>query len=820
MRPSLHGRAALVALVGAAAAACSSQSDDVAGFVADKQAPTVAFDTAVVGTPGDSAVAFTVVAADNLDISRVHVDVTGGVRATVDSTIRATTTRYTLALRIPVPSSVAAGTPVYVVARARDGAGNETVSDTLRLSAGNVPAPRVTLSAPAPASLFVNGKKTSLTLVASSSLKVRAVGYRTSGPFASADSVVFTGAAIRDSVVVVDTLAVPADAPAGVLTVRPFVIDAAGRRADGPPVTYAVQSVSGAGNSVPVPTGAFPTRIEVSDTVRVAASDPTGIKVFGYEVVLRDDTTRRLGADSVVLADASLTNDTRRFTLRLRPDTLTRAADTLPLRVQVRTFAVNGGGTRAVSSLTGTSGARDTALVVAGVTTPLPDGGRLADGLYVPRYDRLYLSNIDRNQIEVFDLATRAFRAPAVVGSQPWGMAAWPRAHDGTSGDTLLVANSGGTSVSYVDITAGAAREVYRYPLPNIVAYSVTTVASATDPTVRLQQRTVYDFSDRPQYLATACAGDPVTGGAGCTEPLLVYSTTPTPGQTLPFPRMGTIRWENLRRHSSHFFFEQAVGQSANRADSLVVERFAAQGVGADSTLVPFTQTATPVGGGPPVVYSITVDVPKLGFRDTTFVRNSGDFTRAIFGEGGPVLGSRALMYDASRGFATTTTDIYGNRYRLSVPVVDQGVSRATDVTDFIANSFARVTGVAINFDGAIGAVRGDSTYLVDPTLRLQGLLQTSGGANAGLDFHPANTGPGLNAIAGTRYAFAASQLPQLEIYDTYCYKRVSTIPVRDPIIGPIRASVRANGQLILVGATARGVVVVPVPQPIRSSCS
>ena len=31
--------------------------------------------------------------------------------------------------------------------------------------------------------------------------------------------------------------------------------------------------------------------------------------------------------------------------------------------------------------------------------------------------------------------------------------------------------------------------------------------------------------------------------------------------------------------------------------------------------------------------------------------------------------------------------------------------------------------GVAINFDGALGAVRGDSTYLIDATLRLQGLL-------------------------------------------------------------------------------------------------
>ena len=795
--------------------ACGNQSDAVAGFVGDKQPPAVRFDTTVKNVAGDSAVSFTLLASDNLDLDRIHVDVSGGVQMAMDTTLAPATTTASIAMRVPVPASVAPGTPIYVVAHARDGAGNVSTSDTLRLSAGNLRPPAVSLVAPVAASLFVVGKKGALSLVATSPLKVRIVGYRTSGPFTMSDSVMFSGTTLADSVVVTDTLTVPAGAPAGILTVQPFTVDGAGRLTNGAPVQYAVQTVSTT-NVVPVPTVSFPVRIEVADTLRVAASDPTGVKVIGYEIVSRLDTTRRFGADSAIL-DGSLVNDARRFTLRLRPDTLLAAADSLPLRVYVRGFATNAGGKRATMTLTASSAAPDTAVVVAGLTTPLPQGGQLADGIYVPRLDRLYLTNLALNQLEVFDLTGRRFLSPISVGSQPWGIAAWPRATDGTFGDTLLVANSGGTNVSYVDLTGGGSgREVYRYPLPNIVAYSVTTTLSAANQP--MQQRTPYDFSDRPQYLATTCSSSASTGN-GCAEPLLVYSTTPTPGQSTPFPNAGTIRWENLVRHSSHLFFEQAAGQGPGRADTLLVIRYAAAGVGSDSTLVPYQQPATDLTSNTASTYSVVVNLASLGFRDTTYVRNSGNFGRAIFGEGGPVLGSRALMFDAAPGLAPTATDIFTNHtYSLTTPVTDRGISPAFNVSDFIANSYARVAGIAINFDGALGAIRGDSTYLVDPNLRLQGLLQTDGGPNAGFDFHPRNVG--ANSTAGTRFAFSESRLPQIEIYDTYCYQRVRTVPVRDPIVGPIRASFRPNGDLLLVGATRTGVIVVAVPQPIRSGCS
>ena len=139
------------------------------------------------------------------------------------------------------------------------------------------------------------------------------------------------------------------------------------------------------------------------------------------------------------------------------------------------------------------------------------------------------------------------------------------------------------------------------------------------------------------------------------------------------------------------------------------------------------------------------------------------------------------------------------------------------DVSDFIANSFARVEGVGINFDGELSAVKGDSTYIFDRTLRLQGILQSRSSVG-GLDFHPANKGLNSTPLR-TRLAFVASSEAVVDIFDTYCYKKVATIPIRDPIIGPIRASIRPNGQIVLVGATRRGVTLVALPDNFTTTC-
>ena len=200
-------------------------------------------------------------------------------------------------------------------------------------------------------------------------------------------------------------------------------------------------------------------------------------------------------------------------------------------------------------------------------------------------------------------------------------------------------------------------------------------------------------------------------------------------------------------------------------------------------------------------------------------MRNSGNFARAVFGEGGPVEGSRAITLDVNRGFEQTARMLDNSIATLEMPVIDRGISQAADVGEWVANSVAQVKGVAMNFDGSLAGVRADSTYLLNTQLRLQGILGTTQ-ANGGLDFHPLNNS--LNSFPlSTRLVFAASAEPVIDIFDSYCYKKVGSVPIRDPIIGPIKAALRpATGQIVLVGTTRGGVVIVTLGDTFTTGCT
>ena len=788
----------MAAAVSIFTAACNGDSTGLNGDQADKTPPTIQLSKG--GTTADTVLAFQVEVKDNLGIKKIKVNISGGLSMSFDTTFTTANTDAVVPFTIGVSRSIPKGTPVVVSAFALDGALNKSATDTLNLTVGNVPAADVRLNSPANGSIAVIGKSIVLSLSARSAVKVRSIGFKTTGSFVTSDSTAYSSP-LPDSVSVLDTLAIPANAPTGPLNIAPFVLDSLGQRTVGPVVVLNIQPPS-AINSTPVVSFSHTNRIEVNDTLHIEASDQTGIVTMGYEVRRAPGGT--IDSKDSLQSNGNITSQIRTFEMRL-PYTQ------FPTTVYVQAFARNSNGVRAYAKLPGGAERVDTLTVVAGSTKSLPSGGVVADALYHQGTDRLYFTNIERNQLEVFSLTDSSFKSPILVGSRPWGIAAWPRDHNGTMGDTLLVANSGGTDISYVNLNGGGSgREVYRYALPNIIAYTVTSKRSPAGFLVT--ERTKYDFSDRPQFIGTTCTGT----GFGCGDVVLTYSTTPTPGQSEPFDKNnGTLRWENLITHKSHFYFEQAMGQDANSADTLEIIRYDAN-TGNPTVLVPQLQNAV-TATGEKFNYSIVVRKTELGFRDTTFVRNSGNFTRAAYGEGGPVQGTRAMTFDVNRGFETQVTDISGKVGTLPIPVIDRGISRAADVSDFVANSFASVKGVAMNFDGSLAGIRADSTYLLNLQLRLQGILGTTQ-SNAGLDFHPMNSGPNSFPLS-TRLVFAASAEPVVEIFDSYCYKRVATVPIRDPINGPIKAAIRSNGQIVLVGATARGVVIVTLPNTFTTSC-
>lgn len=774
---------AVAASISLGVAACNDATS--ADGSRDRIPPTVSL--TANGSQADTVISFTTQAKDNIGLKTIHIQAIGAVGFVYDTIFTSAVTDIQLPFTLFSSRSVPPGTPVTVTATAIDGAGNSSGVDTLILATGNLPPPEVKIISPFSGSSAVVGKSIVVTVMGKTAVKVRSLGLNSTGPVVRADSALFSSP-LADSLTMQDTIAIPVTATPGTLTITPFLRDSLGQRATGPSITITVQTAAQI-NSIPVVNqfcvgvSAFDNacghvkRVEVGDTVHVEADDPSGISQLGYEV--RSTVGGAIDDSATFIANGQLTFDQHLFAMKL-------PYSTFPTTAYIQVFAQNTNGVRAYAKLASGVDRIDTVTVVAGVTRPLPVGGVVADAMYHPGKDRIYITNIAQNRVEVFDLATLGFQPGIIVGSRPWGIAGYPADATGAMQDTVLVANSGGTSISYVALNNGVdGAEVKRYQLPNIIAFTITTTTSATSG-LPIQVRTAYDFSDRPQFLAATCR----PAGGVCGDIILAYSTTPTPGQSAPFSaNNGTLRWEDLTNSTSHFFFEQAIGQSAARADTLEIIRFDGN-TGAATTLLPATQ-------------GTTVQIDRLGFRDTTFVRGSGNFDRAIFGEGGTVNGSRAMIYNASTGFNSPN------------PFIDGGVSPASDVSDFIANAFSKVRGVAINRDGSLVAVRGDSTYLLNGALRLQGTLATTAGSS-GIDFHPLND---VAAVPASRLIFAASSEPLIDVFDTNCYQKVATVQIRDPIIGPVKAALRSNGQLVLVGATAKGVVIATLPNTFTTTC-
>jgi hypothetical protein len=799
----------------------SCVASDGSSSLSDKNPPTISL---TAGSSSDSVITFNVGATDNLGL--LHVDAVAaapGVGAVCDTTFNSAVTTFTRVCTVNIPSSVPIGTTITIFAQSVDGQHNISRVDTLLMATGGGTPAQVVLTQPrnVPQDTGVVGSSSLLSISGRTQSKVKVLGWQVTGVFAGTfrDSVVFASP-LKDSTAQDSAISFVGANP-GTAIVTPFMYDSLGRLYVGPPVTMIVVATGGT-NTIPVVDFGMTKRIETTDTIHVTARDLAGIRWLGYKVTTMPPASLFVASESVLVA-GSVTSAGHTFNLAL-------PIAVFPSLVRVMAFATNTNGRQDSARVpVGTTGfvRFDTITVVAGLTKPLPNGGVVADGIYHPGTNRIYLSNIERNVLEVFDLGDSSFEAPIQVGSRPWGVAARPLNRAGVMTDTILVANSGGTLISKVCVAAcvlpAAPHEVQpRYALPNIIVYSVTSKRDQNG--VLTEFRKAHDFSDRPQYIAATC-----TGAFLCGDVIVAYTTTPTAGQTVPFTNQGTIRYENLTQKASHFFFEQSVGVSETSTDTLEIDRFAAQGVGSDSTLVPFLQGPW-ITGTDTSFFSVVVRVPLLGFRDTTFTRNSGNFAQAVFGEGGRIGGSsgvpnaRGMTYNVTTGMVTSFTS-KGHVYNTGsvpafVPVFDGGVSAPVDVSDFIANTSTSISGVAINFDGATSAFRADSTFLVDNRLRLQGLLQTTGG-NPGIDFHPANVNvPGGGASGPAQTMFTASAQPQVEVYNTNFFNLCLTIPTRDPIIGPIKAAPLISGDIILVGATKFGVVVVTITPAQMAACS
>ncbi|KPK00820.1 MAG: hypothetical protein AMS20_14880 [Gemmatimonas sp. SG8_28] len=425
----------------------------------------------------------------------------------------------------------------------------------------------------------------------------------------------------------------------------------------------------------------------------------------------------------------------------------------------------------------------------------------------------MYLTNVALNQVEIFQVVDTTFADAVPVGSSPWGLALWPRNTAGDHDDTVVVANSGGTNFSIVNMQSRV--EERRHHLPNFLIQSVQTEIDGATGNVKLKI-IEYDFTDRPEYVGMTCIPSGGPGTACLSDQIFaVYSTTPTvsqPGGPVDFVERGTVRWENLTSATpeSHFFWEQAAVAPNPDADTLQV--WVDRGPGTTTELL----LSAACGH--------MVNMAELAFLDTTFVRNSGDFTHALIGEAGssaePPNGfARVIGYNRLTGHVTNPCPpiiIEGVTFAGN-EIIDNGISPALRVRDFIVNTGIPVKSIALNFNGLTNLVRADSIYVLDEGLRLMGLMSI-GNVNAGMDMNfdhdfDARTRTSGSGTSSDRLVFAAPDDPVIEVFDTYWHDKIAVIPVRDPITGPLRVSENAaTGEQILVGVTGSGVVTVAVP--------
>ncbi len=785
------GLALVVALL---AAGCAEQRFRL-GFENDTQVPFVS----VVNSQGDTmdisqGIGFTISARDNLGLKFITVSLRGGML--LDTTLQFTSavTSIDQVFSLLQGTNSSAGGLITIIATATDG-NNNTASDTGQIFVINLKALTVTLFSPTVGSVTSPGKQIPIQVRATQAAGIQRVGWQAAGVVNATDSAFYS---LPDTAYFSDTLTVPATAPAGTFFVVGFAVDSAGRRVSSAPVTVTILLVV-TDTIGPVVSFTVPQRAEARDSITVRAKDPSGISAIGWRA---DTVGGQIGGQNHAyggtLTDVSVT-DNLGFNLTV-----------FPKLVIIKAWATDAAGntdSAHVDTLRTAPVLNDSIIVVNGLTKALPAGGQVADAIYNPNRNEVYLTNIALDRLEVFSVTDTSFKTAIPVGSRPWGLALWPRdTVTGANADTVIVANSGGTDVSIVDVSLGQQRRRHQLPL-----FRVQTVHSKVDPASSTIQKeiTEYTVSDRPEYVGAVCRGAATCNPAGAGDVVIVYSTTPTLGQSNPLPRRGTVRWENLTSAvpSSHFLWEQAGALFTSDNDTL--QLFVNRGPSVPEEMV--------LGS----LCGRIVSKLQLGFLDTTLVRNSGNFARVIIGEGGSSVApalvyARAVSYDVALGVVTNAcagTD---------VEQVDRGVAPALEVRSFIANTAIPVRSVGINFNGLVNLIRADSVYVLDKNLRLKGLMSTAG-PNYGMDlnfihdFDP-NTGTSPSGLTNAdRIAFLASPDPQIDVYDTFYFGKITSIPIRDPVIGPLRVAKLASGTQILIGVTAKGVVTVRLPAVTNS---
>jgi hypothetical protein len=444
---------------------------------------------------------------------------------------------------------------------------------------------------------------------------------------------------------------------------------------------------------------------------------------------------------------------------------------------------------------------------VDGRTIPVGAGAPQIGDLRVhTQSQRLFASNVTNHTIEVLGLTNpvSGFSPnPVNVGSRPWGLSF------NTTEDHLIVANSGGTNMSFVSLSN---LQEQRVAVPRINLYQWTGD--------RLEY---FNYVDRPLHLAQDATGR------------ILYSAASS--EVSP---IGTIRafeqHPQTRLWEARFLFPEGLlvntppvenravvpggGAAIAHVDSMeVVMVEYAPGLRAltgeviifdhppgqpnNSRASPPLRFVTAAERAAAVAYMRSTmqsdivlyegyswNLPgSAEMADPTFVEASGNRQFVLFGEGAPGRISRVVLWS----------------------VVNPSLTRVEDIRDMLNNSSDRINAIALNHTGTLGAARGEQgVYFFDNHLRLQG---TAGnGALAG--------GAGIAFAPGQlQYVIAGTGRRTLQLIEPHNYRVVAEVPIRSNVTGALRAAPCAAGAdpgclATVYAVTADGIVIVNIPRP------
>lgn len=727
-------------------------------------------------------------------------------------------TRDTLLTRFlaAVPSELRETARVAVTAW--DQTGNRT-SDTIPLVIGG---PEVRFLNVAPGQSVVAGQSRNLRVLLRDPVGVARLEIQVGGVFQT--SIVRNFNPAVDSFVVDTTIVIPSGI-SGAMTIDARAINVEGNAGGDGPVTLTVVPVGVADQRAPRVQVQFtaPTRVELGDSlvVQVTGQDEdggSGVVRAGFTALaisqLRQDTLSITEERTFSPARTGTLTQGFRFqpfnvdSLSL-PDTLiyevsgymVDQAGNCGAGVRPDTLLASACATSSAGGLVaqGLQGNRLTRPVVAGRTVRLPAGGRVQDAAVDTIRRNLLLANTNLNQIEVFRLQQESFGSPLGAGSRPWGV------NINRTGDTLLVANSGGTDVSNIylgDRNGLGAREDNgrRLLTPDVTLWDVQRTSEEQGVTFEVFVLPFLGsdgFSDRPQYIAQDSTGR------------LVYSTVTSPGAG-----RGTVRkaftpvggetdvvmlYEHARFTKADEFIAMANldafdfdvvavpgppdpdGNPGPSESLLSVDLFdhvpgfpdqvlVGTGVGDNAILDAYVDLRAQ-GSDAFVGLGVRWNMNEVGFEDTTYVAASGDGGWVVVGEGARDPLGRILMYNAG----------------------EDRVSAVVPVTDILTNAGERVLGVGLNHDGTLGVARGFDAYFFNPDLRLRGLAELPAGG-AGAVLHPLHANfPSIGNPAGryepnTHLAFLGTGEGTIDVIDTFRFRRLGRLYIRDVVTGPLRA--------------------------------